>query len=169
MKCSQCQEAVPADLGFCPTCGCPAHALPDSPPVGTLEEGVPAGPPPPAPETRAPQPPPPTAPPPPAASPPPGRPGPSPQDFRPETPRPAPTLPWQAPIGPYSRLVALLLCVLPFLLVGLGGIHRMYTGKVGTGILQLLTGGGLLIWQLIDLVKICSGTYLDTYGCRLKS
>lgn len=53
-------------------------------------------------------------------------------------------------------------------MVGLGGIHRMYTGKVGTGILQLLTGGGLFVWQLIDIIMIASGSYRDGYGCRLR-
>src|SRR6266851_6602254 len=36
-----------------------------------------------------------------------------------------------------SRLVALLLCVL----LGYLGVHRFYVGKIGTGILWLMTGG----------------------------
>jgi hypothetical protein len=40
--------------------------------------------------------------------------------------------------------------------VGLGGIHRIYLGKYGTGILWLLTGGLLGIGQFIDLFRMKS-------------
>ena len=41
-------------------------------------------------------------------------------------------------ISPKSRLVALLLCFF----LGPLGVHRFYVGKIGTGILMLLTLGG---------------------------
>jgi hypothetical protein len=38
--------------------------------------------------------------------------------------------------------------------VGLAGIHRIYLGKYGTGILYLLTGGLLGIGQFVDLFRM---------------
>ena len=66
-------------------------------------------------------------------------------------------------ISPKSRLVALLFC----LFLGLLGVHRFYVGKVGTGILQLLTLGGIGIWVLIDLIMIAAGSFRDKQGLRL--
>ena len=59
-----------------------------------------------------------------------------------------------------SRLAALLLC---FFLGGLG-IHRFYVGKIGTGIIWLLTLGLLGIGVLIDLIIIAVGTFKDKEG-----
>jgi TM2 domain-containing membrane protein YozV len=59
-----------------------------------------------------------------------------------------------------KRLPALLLC----LFLGGLGIHRFYVGKIGTGILQLCTLGGLGIWVLIDLIMIIVGAFTDKEG-----
>ncbi len=49
-------------------------------------------------------------------------------------------------------IVALLLSIF---LGGLG-IDRFYMGYIGTGILKLITLGGLGIWWLIDLIMIAT-------------
>ena len=57
-------------------------------------------------------------------------------------------------------LVTLLLC----LFVGSIGVHRFYVGKIGTGILQLITFGGCGIWTIIDLIMIITGNFKDVDG-----
>ena len=63
-------------------------------------------------------------------------------------------------ISPKSRLVALLLCFF----IGVIGIHRFYVGKVGTGVLMILTLGALGIWALVDLIIIAVGSFRDKEG-----
>ena len=58
-------------------------------------------------------------------------------------------------------------CLLCFFLGGLG-IHRFYVGKAGTGILMILTLGGLGIWVIIDLVMIVTGGFKDSEGKDLQ-
>jgi RNA polymerase subunit RPABC4/transcription elongation factor Spt4 len=63
-----------------------------------------------------------------------------------------------------SRLAALLLV----LFLGVLGIHRFYVGKVGTGILYILTGGFFGIGLLIDLILILCGAFRDKRGLPVK-
>ena len=65
-----------------------------------------------------------------------------------------------ANVSPKSRLVTLLLC---FFLGGFG-VHRFYVGKMGTGLLILLTLGGCGIWYMIDLIMIIVGAFKDQQG-----
>ena len=53
--------------------------------------------------------------------------------------------------------------LLAFFLGGFG-IHRFYTGYIGIGILQLLTGGGFGIWLIIDLFSIALNKFVDANG-----
>jgi len=61
-------------------------------------------------------------------------------------------------------LVTFLLCFF----LGSLGIHRFYNNKIGTGILMLLTFGGLGLWYIIDLILIISGRFTDSDGNYLK-
>ena len=57
-----------------------------------------------------------------------------------------------------------LVLVLLAVLVGPLGFDRFYLGKYGTGVLKLITGGGFLIWWLIDLFLIVTGKMTDAEG-----
>ncbi len=59
----------------------------------------------------------------------------------------------------------LLLCFF----IGFLGVHRFYVGKIGTGILQLITLGGLGIWVLIDFIMIAMGKFTDKSGLPITS
>lgn len=59
----------------------------------------------------------------------------------------------------------ILLC---FFLGGIG-VHRFYAGKVGTGIIMLLTLGGLGIWTMIDFIIIATGNFKDKDGLFIKN
>ena len=42
-------------------------------------------------------------------------------------------------------------------------------GKIGTGILQLITLGGCGVWTLIDIIMIATGNFKDSNGNVIKS
>ncbi len=67
--------------------------------------------------------------------------------------------------SPRSRLVAMLMAVVPFATgFPIFGLHRFYAGKTGTGILWLLTFGLFGIGQIVDIILIATGTFTDAAG-----
>lgn len=68
-------------------------------------------------------------------------------------------------ISSKSRMVSLLLCIF----FGVLGIHRFYVGKVGTGILYLITLGFGGFGALIDLILIVVGSFRDKSGLQIKN
>lgn len=70
----------------------------------------------------------------------------------------------QTPVSEKGFVPALLLCFF----LGALGVHRFYVGKIGTGILMLLTFGGFGIWALIDFIMIAVGSFKDKEGFVIK-
>jgi len=63
-----------------------------------------------------------------------------------------------------QKSTALILAIL----FGVVGAHRFYVGKIGSAVVQLLTGGGLLVWVLIDIINIATGKFTDVNGNKLQ-
>ncbi len=64
-----------------------------------------------------------------------------------------------------SKLTAALLCFF----LGAIGVHRFYVGKIGTGIVWIITlGGGFGIGTLVDFIMILCGKFKDKQGLYLK-
>lgn len=66
-------------------------------------------------------------------------------------------------ISSKTRLTCALLCWF----TGFLGIHRFYVKKTGTGIIMLLTFGGLGIWVIVDFILILTGHFYDKEGKRI--
>lgn len=59
-----------------------------------------------------------------------------------------------------NPIIVFVLC----LLFGILGVHRFYLRKFGTGILMLLTLGGLGVWVLVDLIFLATNSFKDKQG-----
>jgi TM2 domain-containing membrane protein YozV len=51
--------------------------------------------------------------------------------------------------------------------LGFIGAHRFYVGKNGTGILMILTLGGIGLWVLYDLIIIITGNFKTKEGNKI--
>ena len=60
-------------------------------------------------------------------------------------------------------LPAFILCFF----LGVLGAHRFYVGKVGTGLLHLVTLGALGVWTLVDFIMIAVGAFTDKEGNKI--
>ncbi|MBH0109903.1 TM2 domain-containing protein [Salinibacterium sp. NG22] len=85
------------------------------------------------------------------------------QDIPDSAPPAAPTAPPVPPIAGKSFVITWLFA----LLLGFFAVDRFYLGKVGTGILKLITFGGAGIWVLVDIILTLSGAQRDKAGNAL--
>lgn len=70
----------------------------------------------------------------------------------------------QQMVSAKSKGTAAVLC---FFFGGLG-IHRFYAGKIGTGVLWLLTLGCFGIGAIVDFIMILCGSFKDKDGAVIK-
>ena len=59
--------------------------------------------------------------------------------------------------------------ILPIVLflILLPTVHRLYVGKIGTGILFFFTIGGLGIWWIYDVIISITGNFTDKKGRKI--
>lgn len=62
-----------------------------------------------------------------------------------------------------SRLAAFLFCSF----FGFIGVHRFYVGKIGTGIIWILTLGVFGIGWFVDMILIIAGNFYDKENRRV--
>lgn len=67
-------------------------------------------------------------------------------------------------ISDRKRLIAAILAFC----FGVFGAHRFYAGKTGTGLTQVCTFGGLVIWCFIDFLIILFGEFTDIDGKKIR-
>lgn len=65
-----------------------------------------------------------------------------------------------------SKKTTLILCAIGFL--GLGGLHDFYLGKIGLGLVKLITLNFFVIGSIVDILKIANGTYTDGAGVAIR-
>ena len=86
-------------------------------------------------------------------------------------------------ISPKSRLAATLLCAIPALF-GICGIHRLYIGKIGTGVTMIILSVvawitvwfivgipifvAVGIWTIVDFAFIVAGRTKDSQGLSIE-
>ena len=71
----------------------------------------------------------------------------------------------QATVSEKGFVPTILLCYF----LGFLGVHRFYAGKIGTGILMIITFGGFGIWVIVDMVLIATGSFKDKQDLLIKA
>jgi len=61
-------------------------------------------------------------------------------------------------IKPYTTTLWLTIAL------GLLGIHRFHVGKMGTGVLYLISGGFVGLGWILDIFQVVSGNFTDKQG-----
>jgi TM2 domain-containing membrane protein YozV len=61
----------------------------------------------------------------------------------------------------YTAFILSLLC-------GIFGVDRFYVGRTGLGILKLLSGGGYLVWWIVDIILLLQGRMKDDLGREVR-
>lgn len=51
----------------------------------------------------------------------------------------------------------------------IAGLHRLTNGKILSGLLFAVTGGGLLLWMIFDMLLIAAGKFTDAEGRYINS
>jgi class 3 adenylate cyclase len=69
----------------------------------------------------------------------------------------------RGPISDFRRFPTFALA----LILGFFGVHRFYIGRTGTGLLMLVTLGGVGIWYLADIILTLTGELYDGQGRRV--
>ena len=64
----------------------------------------------------------------------------------------------------HSKMTLAIICFF----LGVIGIHRFMVGKIGTGVLMIITLGGCGIWALIDFIVILTGGFTASDGNKIK-
>jgi TM2 domain-containing membrane protein YozV len=75
--------------------------------------------------------------------------------------------PGQVPVMAIEAQKSWIATVLLCQFLGTLGVHRFYTGRIISGIFQLLTFGGFGIWVLIDLIMIYTDSFKDDMNMLL--
>ncbi|MDQ0202474.1 TM2 domain-containing protein [Pectinatus haikarae] len=65
-----------------------------------------------------------------------------------------------------KKTTAIILCLVGFL--GAAGIHRIYVGKIFSGLLYFFTFGFFFIGTVIDLIQLLLGQFSDNVGYPLR-
>lgn len=68
------------------------------------------------------------------------------------------------PTSDKRKGIALFLCIFG----GILGLHHFYVGKIGTGILYILTCGLCFFGVFVDFIRILNSSFKDNVGLPLR-